>query len=67
MKSRSGNAGGSFLRRRERRVGQFEHGVTLPGDVDPNSVDAGLSGGVLTVCVGKAHRTEPRRIEVRGS
>lgn len=50
-----------------RRVGQFDHLVTLPGDVDPNSVDASLSDGVLTVRVGKAHKTQPRRIEVKGS
>jgi HSP20 family protein len=56
-----------LLRRRERRVGQFEHAVTLPGDVDPNSVDANLSAGVLTVRVGKAYRSQPRRIEVRAS
>lgn len=56
-----------ILRRRERRVGQFDHMVTLPGDVDPNSVDANLSGGVLTVRVGKAHKTQPQRIEVKGS
>ncbi|MEU5943872.1 Hsp20 family protein [Micromonospora sp. NPDC047548] len=67
MRSSSGNAGESFLRRRERRVGQFEHVLTLPGDVDSNSVAASPSGGVLTVRVGKANRTEPRRIEVRGS
>jgi hypothetical protein len=42
------------LRRRERRVGRFEHVVTLPSDVDPNKVDANLSGGVLTVRAGKA-------------
>jgi HSP20 family protein len=56
-----------LLRRRERRVGQFEHVVTLPGDVDPNSVDATLADGILSVCVGKAHKTQPRRIEVRES
>lgn len=55
------------LRRRQRRVGKFEHMVTLPGDVDPNSVDATLADGVLSVRVGKAHKTQPRRIEVRGS
>jgi HSP20 family protein len=38
--------GDPFLRRPERRVGQFEHVVTLPGDVDPNSVDVSPSGGV---------------------
>jgi HSP20 family protein len=41
--------------------------VTLPGDVDPNSVDANLSAGVLTVRVAKAYRSQPRRIEVRAS
>jgi HSP20 family protein len=56
-----------MLRRRERRVGQFEHVVALPGDVDPNKVDANLSGGVLTVRVGKARASQPRRIEVKGS
>lgn len=55
------------LRRRERRVGQFEHVVTLPGDVDPGKVDANLTGGVLSVRVGKARSSQPRRIEVRES
>ncbi|MDZ5443428.1 DUF2267 domain-containing protein [Micromonospora sp. 4G57] len=50
------------LRRWERRVGQFEPVATLPWDVDSNSVDAGLSGGLLAVRVGKVHRTEPRRM-----
>jgi HSP20 family protein len=55
------------LRRRERRVGQFEHVVALPGDVDPEKVDANLSGGVLSVRVGKARSSQPRRIEVTES
>lgn len=55
-----------LLRRRERRVGRFEHVVTLPGDVDPEKVEADLSGGVLTVRLGKARSSRPRRIEVRG-
>jgi HSP20 family protein len=55
------------LRRRERRVGQFEHVVALPGDVNPEKVDANLSGGVLTVRVGKARSSQPRRIEIRES
>src|SRR5262245_24780221 len=54
------------MRRKERRVGAFEHVVALPGDVDPEMVDASLSGGVLTVRVGKASKTQPRRIEVKG-
>jgi HSP20 family protein len=55
------------LRRKERVVGQFEHLVTLPGEVDPNKVDANLSDGVLTVRVGKAPSSQARRIEVKGS
>lgn len=55
------------LRRRERRVGQFEHVVGLPGDVDPERVEANLSSGVLAVRIGKARRSQPRRIEIRES
>jgi HSP20 family protein len=53
------------LRRRERRVGEFEHVVALPGDVDADKVEANLSGGVLTVRIGKARTSQPRRIEVK--
>lgn len=53
------------LRRRSRRVGQFEHVVALPGEVDPDRVEASLSDGVLTVRVGKAGGSKPRRIEIK--
>jgi HSP20 family protein len=53
------------LRRRTRRVGQFEFRVRLPGDVDEGGIDAKLHGGVLTVRVPKA-RAEARRIEISG-
>ena len=66
MRSRSRNAEGSSVAGHAGSASSNTF-VTLPGDVDPNSVDASLSGGVLTVRVGKAYRTEPRRIEVRGS
>jgi HSP20 family protein len=52
------------LRRRTRRVGQFEYRVMLPGEVDADGIDASLDGGVLTVRVPKPERTQPRRIEV---
>ena len=45
--------------------GQFEHVVALPGDVDPDKVDASLSDGVLTVRIGKASGSQPRRIEIK--
>src|SRR5262245_5919596 len=53
------------MRRKARRVGQFEHMVALPGDVNPDKVDAKLSDGVLTVRVAKKAGTQPRRIEVK--
>jgi HSP20 family protein len=53
-----------ILRRRTRRVGEFEFRVTLPGDVDRDRVDADLHDGVLTVRIPKPAEAEPRRIEI---
>jgi HSP20 family protein len=53
-----------ILRRRTRRVGQFQYAVTLPADVDADKVNARLDDGVLTVRVPKAEQAKPRRIEV---
>ena len=53
------------LRRRTRAVGRFEHRITLPGEVDPNSVSASLSDGVLTVRLAKTERSQIKHIEVR--
>lgn len=55
------------LRHKARRVGDIEQVVTLPGEVDPDQVDATLHDGVLTVRLGKATATQPRRIEIRGT
>lgn len=52
------------LRRQTRRVGQFEHVILLPGEVDPDEVNASLDGGLLTVRLAKARRSQPRRIEI---
>ena len=59
-KERSG-----VLRRRTRRVGQFEFLLTLPGDIDPEKVEASLHDGVLTVRLGKAAASRPRQIDVK--
>ena len=56
-----------ILRRRTRRVGQFEYRVTLPGEVDAERIDASLDHGVLTLRVPKPERTQPRRVEVGSS
>ena len=49
-----------ILRRRTRRTGRFDYRVTLPGEADPEGIDASLDDGVLTVRVPKPERTRPR-------
>jgi len=54
-----------ILRRRTRRVGEFEYAVTLPGlsgDVEP---EARLHHGVLEVRVPKPEQSKPREIQIR--
>jgi HSP20 family protein len=54
------------VRRQNRPEGDFEYLVDLPGDIDPDQVDATYDSGVLTIKVGKARETQPRRIEIHG-
>jgi HSP20 family protein len=54
------------LRRRTRRVGRFEYRVTLPGQLDPDAIEATLGEGVLSVRVPKPAEVRPRQIEVQG-
>ena len=53
-----------LLRRRTRRVGDFEYRVTLPGDLHEHGVEASLTSGVLTVRVPKAEHARSGKIEV---
>jgi HSP20 family protein len=53
-----------ILRHRTRHTGEFEIRVSLPGDVDPERVDASIEDGVLTVHIPKPERAKPRKIEV---
>jgi HSP20 family protein len=53
-----------ILRRRTRRVGRFELRVTLPGQADPEGVEASVEDGVLTVRIPKSEQSRPRRVEV---
>lgn len=55
------------IRRQTRRTGRFEFRVTLPGEVDPEGVDAKLNDGVLIVRIPKAQRMQRRRIEVKSA
>src|SRR3954454_10533224 len=53
-----------ILRRRTRRTGRFEYRVTIPGNADPDAIDASLDDGVLTVRVPKPAADRPREIRV---
>ena len=54
-----------ILRRRTRRVGEFDFHVTLPGQVTPEKIDANAHNGVLTVRIPKPEQARARRIEVQ--
>ncbi|HZA09248.1 Hsp20/alpha crystallin family protein [Mycobacterium sp.] len=56
-----------LLRRRTRRIGNFEFRATLPGDLRADDVEASLANGVLTVRVPKAQSTKHSKIEVTES
>lgn len=56
---------GRNLHRVERVYGKFQRSVALPGDVDPNAVEASCKDGVLTIRVGKREEAKPRSIQVK--
>lgn len=49
----------------ERRYGDFERVVLLDELVDPQSIEAHLENGVLSIRVARMPEAEPRRIAVR--
>ena len=53
------------VRRQNRRTGRFDYRITLPGEVNPEAVEATLAEGVLTVRLDKAPAAQPRRIEIK--
>jgi HSP20 family protein len=57
---------GRRRRRRARRTGRFEFRTTLPGDINPEGVNATLSDGILTLTVPKSEAARPRHVEVTG-
>lgn len=48
----------------ERFAGRFKRVVSLPDDIDPESVSAHYRDGVLHVTVARRQATQPRRISV---
>ena len=56
---------GARFHRREREAGSFSRMIGLPGDIDPDKVDAKLENGILTVEVSKAEAAKPKQIPVK--
>ena len=54
-----------ILRRRTRKTGEFDYHITLPGEADPDRIEASLNDGVLTVRIPKPEQERPRRIDVK--
>lgn len=52
------------FRRRERESGQFSRVISLPGEVNPEKVEAGLNNGLLNVKIPKAEAAKPKRITI---
>lgn len=50
--------------RSERPVGAFSRVITLPREVDPDTIEARLENGVLEVTLSRSEATRPRKIEV---
>ena len=57
---------GAGFHRVERKHGAFARVFTLPDFVDPETIDANLEQGVLTLRLPKKAHAVPRRIEVKG-
>jgi len=51
--------------RRETTYGSFERRVTLPKDVDAETVSADYKNGVLEISVPKPTKAVPKKVEVR--
>ena len=49
----------------ERRYGKVTRTVTLPESIDPESIAAELTNGVLHVTVSKKPEAQPKRIEIK--
>jgi len=50
--------------RREREAGKFSRVIELPGDIDPDDVQAKMIDGILTVTISKSESAKLRQITV---
>jgi HSP20 family protein len=51
----------------ERRYGSFRRSITLPSQVQAETIEASFENGVLEVVVPKAEEAKPRKISVKAS
>jgi len=51
--------------RRERESGTFNRMITLPGEINPDQVDARLADGVLNVKLSKHEAIKPKQIAIK--
>jgi HSP20 family protein len=56
---------GARYHRREREAGKFSRMIGLPGEINPEKVEAKLENGILTVMVAKAEAAKPKQITVK--
>jgi HSP20 family protein len=57
---------GAKYHRKEREAGRFSRILKMPGDINPESVDASLANGILSVVVPKAETEKPKKIVIQG-
>lgn len=50
----------------ERSYGSFRRELSLPGDVDPDKVEASCKNGVLTVTLPKSEREKAVKAKIKG-
>jgi HSP20 family protein len=56
---------GAGPRRVERTFGRFERSIRVPRGLDPESIEAALSNGVLRLRIPKPETMKPRKIEIK--
>jgi HSP20 family protein len=50
--------------RRERDAGRFRRGLTLPGEIESDTISAEMKNGILLIQVPKAETAKPKQIKV---
>jgi HSP20 family protein len=60
------NRGDAAIRRIERGFGRFERSLRVPAGLNPDTVQAALTDGVLELRIPKPESLKPHRIPIRG-